>query len=118
MTVPTCHLRMLVLASYLLAVVCSALALGNGGQTTAADHDRVMAMAGHAMPMPAADETAGAAMTLLCQKHCLFGTAALPMANGIAEVVSRATIIEIGIEPRAVSLSIPPPGPPPKSAVI
>jgi len=112
------RIRVLIFAAYLLAAVLPVLASDPGRQQSRADHDRMMAMAGHMANMPATDGPSDLAQQLLCQKHCLFGMAALPISDSIAEGVMRATVVEIGMEPRAVSLSIPPPGPPPKSAVI
>ena len=49
----TAHMRILVLAAYLLAAILPALALGEGGRQSAVEQDRMMAMAGHLAHMPA-----------------------------------------------------------------
>lgn len=110
--------RVLILAVYLLAAILPVLAPDTGRQQSMADHGQMMAMAGHMANMPATDGPGDLAQQMLCQKHCLFGGAALPVADDIAEVVTRGTVIEIAADPGADSLAIPPRGPPPKRAVI
>ncbi|PZR00205.1 MAG: hypothetical protein DI533_06320 [Cereibacter sphaeroides] len=118
MIVSSFRTRVLILAAYFLTVLLSVLALDTGRQQSQADHAQMMAMAGHMASMPATDDTGDLTQQLLCQQHCLFGAAALPASNRIAEVVTRATAVEISIDLLAASLDIPPPGPPPKFVVI
>lgn len=112
------RLRVLILAVYLLSAVLPVLAVGEWRQQSQADHAQMMAMAGHMANMPGSDGMSDLTQQLLCQQHCLFGAAALPTSNRVADVVTRAAVVEIGIYLLAASLAIPPPGPPPKIAVI
>lgn len=114
----TFRMRVLILAAYLLAAVLPVLALGEGRGQSQVDHAQMMAMAGHSMPMHATDGADSDAQQVLCQQHCLFATAALPAPNGGTEVVVRAADVELHFDLLFASLAIPPPGHPPKIAVI
>lgn len=111
-------MRVLILAAYVLAAVLPVLALGEGRGQSQVDHAQMMAMAGHLMPMQTNDGPDNDAQQVLCQQHCLFAAAALPAPNGGSEVVSRAAAVEAGSDLPFASLAIPPPGHPPKIAVI
>ena len=111
-------MRVLILAAYLLAAILPMVALGEGRGQSQVDHAQMMAMAGHVMPMQSADSPAKDAQQVLCQQHCLFATAALPAPNGGTEVVVRAAAVELRFDLLFASLAIPPPGHPPKLAVI
>lgn len=118
MTVLTFRMRFLILLAYLFAAVWPVLASGEGRQQSEADHQQMMAMAGHLDHMPATDGQNDLPQLLLCQQHCLFAPAALPTPNRGAETIARATDVEVRFDLRQASLAIPPPGPPPKVAVI
>jgi hypothetical protein len=112
------RMRILIFAAYLLAAVLPVLALGEGRGQSQVDHAQTMAMAGHLMPMQTTDGPDRDAQQVLCQQHCLFATAALPAPNGGTEVVVRAADVELRFDLLFASLAIPPPGHPPKIAVI
>ncbi|HQU69695.1 MAG TPA: hypothetical protein PLI43_16055 [Albidovulum sp.] len=108
-----------VLMAYLLATVLSALPLAGTAQPTAAEHDRMMSMAGHAAAMTKMnDSQSDMAQALLCQQHCRVATATLPLAERPRVRQEHASSSLPGPAPMAVSLSLPPPGPPPKVALI
>ena len=112
------RIPILIFAAYLLAAVLPVLALGEGRGQSQVDHAQTMAMAGHLMPMQTTDGPDSDAQQVLCQQHCLFATAALPEPNGGTEVVVRAADVELRFDLFFASLAIPPPGHPPKIAVI
>ena len=118
MTVTTFGMRVLIFAAYLLAAILPVMALGEGRGQSQVDHAQTMAMAGHLMPMQTTDGPDSDAQQVLCQQHCLFATAALPAPNGGTEVVARAADVELHFDLLFASLAIPPPGHPPKLAVI
>lgn len=111
-------MRALILAAFLLAMMVPVLGLGEGRQQSQSDHEQMMAMAGHTAQMPGMDSEDVGVQMALCQQHCLFAVAALPMPDRVAEMVMRAAETEIGVSLPAALLAIPPPGPPPKVAVI
>ncbi len=110
------RLRVVVLAACILAAILPALVLAEGRQQTAADHARMMAMAGHLAHMAGTDGPSPAGQMLLCQQVCLFPLAALPAGDGGALTLALAFDASPGAELPAASLAIPPPGPPPRSA--
>lgn len=118
MAFKTFRMRVLILAAYVLAAVLPILTLGEGRGQSQVDHAQMMAMAGHLMPMQMTDGPDNDAQQVLCQQHCLFAVAALPAPNGGTEVVVRAADAEGGFDLLLASLAIPPPGHPPKIAVI
>jgi hypothetical protein len=118
MAFTTFRMRVVIFAAYLLAAILPVLALGEGRGQSQVDHAQMMAMAGHSMPMHATDGPDSDAQQVLCQQHCLFAAAALPALNGGTEVVSRAIDVEAGFDLLFASLATPPPGHPPKLAVI
>lgn len=118
MSVLTFRMRFLIFAAYLFAAVLPVLALAEVRQQSQADHAQMMAMAGHVAQMPATDGQNDLPQLLLCQQHCLFAAAALPAPNRGAESIARATDVDVLIDLRPPSLVTPPPGPPPKVAVI
>ncbi len=111
-------MRVLILAAYVLAAVLPALALGEGREQTQVDHAQMMAMVGHLAHTPATVGSDNDAQRLLCQQHCLFAAAALPAPNRGTDVVASGIDVELGIDFLVASLAIPPPGRPPKFAVI
>ena len=111
-------MRVLILAAYLVAAILPVLALGEGRQQFQDDHAQMMAMAGHLAQMPGMGGADDVTQQLLCQKHCMFAAADLPAPDRVAETVARSSDVEVGIVVLAASLAIPPPGPPPKIAVI
>ncbi len=111
-------MRVLILAAYILAVMLPVLTLGEGRQQSQADHAQMMAMAGHPAQMPMTDGPDDLSLQLACQQHCLFANAAFPAPHGVAETVVRSTVVKVGNGIHAASLAIPPPGPPPKIALI
>ncbi|MGQ0563856.1 MAG: hypothetical protein ACT4OK_02125 [Gemmobacter sp.] len=118
MIVSTLRIRVLILAAYLLAAVLPGLAIGEGRQQSQVDHAQMMAMAGHMAQMPATDRAKSDAQMLLCQQHCMFAAAPFPSPNRVAEAVACATSLDVRFDVLARSLAIPPPGRPPKIAVI
>lgn len=118
MSVLTFRMRFLIFAAYLFAAVLPVLASGEVRQQSQVDHAQMMAMAGHVARMPATDGQNDLPQLLLCQQHCLFAAAALPPPNRGAETIARATGVGVRIDLRPASLVTPPPGPPPKAAVI
>ncbi len=118
MALLTFRMHVLILAAYVLAAILPVLALGDGRQQSQADHAQMMAMAGHLGHMPATDGPSDLTQQLICQQHCLFAAAAFPSPDRGAETVARSSDVEAGVDILAASLAIPPPGPPPKIAVI
>lgn len=118
MTVAIFRIRVLILAAYLLAAVLPGLAIGEGRQQSQADHAQMMAMAGHMAQMPATDRAKSDAQMLLCQQHCMFAAAPFPEQNRVAHAIALATSPDVSFDVQATSLAIPPPGRPPKTAVI
>lgn len=114
----TIHMRLLILAAYLLAMLVPVLAWDEGRQQSQPDHERMMAMAGHSAQMPGMDSADGGSQMLLCQQHCLYAVAALPPLHRAVGTVARGTETAVTIPLPAALLAIPPPGPPPKVAVI
>ena len=86
-------MRALILAAYLLAAILPMLASADGRQQTQADHEQMMAMAGHVAHMSSAGSPMDDAQRLLCQQHCLFASAALPAPS--PDVVAIAHSVEI-----------------------
>lgn len=64
-------MRALILAAYLLAAILPMLASADGRQQTQADHEQMMAMAGHVAHMSSSGSPIDDAQRLLCQQHCL-----------------------------------------------
>ncbi len=114
----TFRMHVLILAAYVLAAILPVLALGEGRQQSQADHAQMMAMAGHLGHMPATDGPNDLTQQLLCQQHCLFAAASLPVADRAEQMGVRSSDVAVGVGTLAASLAIPPPGPPPKIAVI
>lgn len=109
--------RAFVLAVYLLAAILPVLATSWGLPQSSAQHAQMMASAGHMMPMET-EEQGNDSRMLLCQQHCLLAAATLPaqvpvVTNGFgtSDLAPTADLL-------VISLSRPPPGPPPKAAVI
>lgn len=113
----TFRMHALILAAYILAAIIPVLALGERQQAQA-DHAQMMAMAGHLAHMPATDGPKDLTQQQICQQHCLFAAAAFLAPDRVAETLARSSDVEAGIDMLAGSLAIPPPGPPPKIAVI
>ena len=111
-------MRILIFAAYLLAAVLPVLALGEGRGQSQVDHAQMMAMAGHLMPMQTTDGPDSDAQQVLCQQHCLFATAALPEPRRWYRSGGACRDIELRFDLFFASLAIPPPGHPPKIAVI
>lgn len=114
----TIRAHVLVLAAYLLAAILPVFALSAGLAQSDAQHAQMMAMAGHTVPMESAGQGDEAAEMLLCQQHCMLITAALPTPVPAQTNVFRISDIVVDLEWLAPSLAVPPPGPPPKVAVI
>ena len=114
----TVHMRVLVLAAYLLAAILPVLALGQGGRPSEVGQDQILAMAGHLAQMPATDGPVDNTQKGLCQQHCLFAAAGLPVPNDVAEGTARVADAKVTVDVVPASLVIPPPGRPPKVVVI
>ena len=118
MTHSTFPMRALILAAYLLAAILPMLAFADGRQQSQADHEQMMAMAGHVAHMSSAGSPIDDAQRLLCQQHCLFAAAALPAPSPGVVVIARSVEIRLNNDLLAASLALPPPGPPPKRTLI
>jgi len=118
MALSSFRMRVLILAAYLVAAILPVLALGEGRQQFQDDHAQMMAMAGHLAQMPGMGGADDVTQQLLCQQHCMFATAAFPAPDRVAETVARSSDVEANVDTLPTSLAIPPPGPPPKVAVI
>lgn len=118
MALKTSRLNVLILATYLLAVILPILAMGEGGHRSMVDHDRMMAMSGHVMPMSETDDADDRSMNLICQQHCMFAVAVMPLLHRAAEPAASASDAVFGAGQRWASLAFPPPGPPPKASLI
>jgi hypothetical protein len=112
------HMRALILAIYLLASILPMLAFAEGRQRSQADHEQMMAMAGHVAHMSSAGSPIDDAQRLLCQQHCLFAAAALPEPSPGVVAIARSVEINLNNDLLAASLALPPPGPPPKRTLI
>jgi hypothetical protein len=110
--------RVLVLAAYLLAAILPALAANTAKQLPEAQHSQMMASAGHTMPMEDAGTNDNDVRMLLCQQHCLLAAATLPAQVPTAENSVVTSDVILIADWLVSSLAIPPPGPPPKVAVI
>jgi len=95
--------KALVFAAYLLAILVLVVSMGR--EQTPVEHARMMAMAGHAMNMADMGSSEPDRTMLLCQQDCLVVVAAL-------------LAVVTGDDPLVSSLAFPPPGHPPKAAVI
>ena len=117
MALLTFRMHVLILAAYVLAVMLPVLALGERQQSQA-DHAQMMAMAGHLAHMPATDGPKDLTEQLICQQHCLFAAADFAAPDRVTETVAGSSDVKAGVDILVASLVIPPPGPPPKIAVI
>ena len=113
----TFRMHVLILAAYVFAAIIPVLALGERQQAQA-DHAQMMAMAGHLAQMPGMGGADDVTQQLLCQQHCMFAAAAFPAPDRVPETVARSSDGEVGIVMLPTSLASPPPGRPPKIAVI
>lgn len=112
-------MRALIVVVYLLGTVFSTLPLAGQAEQSTTEHARMMAMAGHAAAMAEMDESqSDDAQKLLCEQHCRVATATLPMVEHPALQQVHVAPVLPGPEPKAASLLLPPPGPPPKLALI
>lgn len=114
----TFPVRALVFAAYILAAILPLLAVIAGLPQTDGQHARMMAAAGHTMPMqdtaPDGDDTG----MLLCQQHCLQTAATLPTQGSAAEDGVMMSVVVAAADRMPASVAPPPPGPPPKAALI
>jgi len=112
-------MRALILVVYLLGTVFSALPPVGRAEQSATSHAQMMAMAGHAGAMATMDDSQSYdAQKRLCEQHCRVVTATLPSSEQPALRQVHAAHILPGAAPLAASLDLPPPGPPPKVALI
>lgn len=114
----TFRVRFFAVAAYVLAAMLPILAVNVGNELPAVQHAQIMVSAGHTMPMEHAGTSDNDVQMLLCQQHCLLAAATLPAQIRTAEnsvVISDIILIADWL---VSSLSTPPPGPPPKVAVI
>ncbi|MEF3045679.1 hypothetical protein [Pseudotabrizicola sp. L79] len=118
MTRSSFPMRALILAAYLLAAILPMLAFADGRQQSQADHEQMMAMAGHVAHMSSAGSPIDDAQRLLCQQHCLFASAALPALSPGVVAIARSVEIKLNNDLVAASLAFPPPGRPPKRMLI
>ena len=108
--------KALVFAAYLLAILVPVVSMGR--EQTPVEHARMMAMAGHAMNMADMGISEPDRTMLLCQQDCLVVAAALPTADQTIEIAGHPVAVVTGDDPLVSSLAFPPPGHPPKAAVI
>lgn len=109
--------KVLVFAAYALAMLVPGLTVV--GKQTPAEHARMMVSAGHEMAMPDMGSSGtDEAKMLFCQQHCLVAVATLPAADQAVEIDRHLVAVEVGNTPLVSSLVFPPPGHPPKIAVI
>lgn len=109
--------RVLVFAAFLMAAILPMLATNLGLTLSGGQHAQLMASGGHTMPMEAAEPSDDAQM-LLCQQHCLLAAATLPAQVPVVTTGDGTSDLVLTAERLVSSLSTPPPGPPPKVAVI
>lgn len=116
---PGHHLRILILATFVLAMLVPVLLPPSTPQAQG-DHARQMATMGH----PTAAMTAAAvpggtpAEMMLCKQYCLSATATLPPPQPMSRFLGRAGTLAPDRAPIAQSRVVAPPGRPPKFAVI
>ena len=108
--------KVLVFAAYVLAMLVPGLTMV--GEQTQVEHARMMAMAGHEMTMADMGSSETDQTMLLCQQHCLVVVATLPAENQTIEIAGHPVDVVTGDDPLVSSLAFPPPGHPPKVAVI
>lgn len=110
--------RVLALAVYLMAAMLPVLAATGGLPLSDTQHAQMMASEGHVMRMETA-KPGDAARMLLCQQQCAMVAATLPVQvpPAVESAVARSDVVPAP-DRQVASLSIPPPGPPPKAAVI
>ena len=110
--------RVLVVAAYLMAAILPVVVANAGRPLPDAQHAQMMAAAGHTMPMEDVRTNDNEARMLLCQQHCLVAVATLPAQVRMTENwVVLSDVIPIA-DWQVASFAKPPPGPPPKVAVI
>ena len=110
------RMRILVLAAYLLTALLPALVLAQAGRQSAVARDQMVAMAGHLAHIPATGSPVDETRQLLCQQHCLFAAAALPVPSDAFNAAARLADAKVAVDILPASLAIPPPGRPPKSS--
>ncbi len=111
-------IRAVVFAAYLLATILPLFAVAAGLPQTDVQHARMMAVAGHTMPMQDAATGGDDASMQLCQQHCLQAVAALPRQGLVAEEEVILSVAVVAADKRLASVALSPPGPPPKVAMV
>lgn len=106
----------LVFAAYVLAMLFPGLPAG-GAQTQAA-HAQMMALAGHEMTMADMGSSETDPAMLFCKQHCWITVETLPVTEQAIEIAGGAVDVVTRDDPLVSSLAFPPPGHPPKVAVI
>lgn len=109
-------IKVLVFAAYMLAMLVPGLTIV--GKQTQAEHTQMKAMAGHEMTMVDMGSSETDQTMLLCQQHCLVVVPTLPAADQTIEMAGNPVDVVTGDDPLVSSLAFPPPGHPPKVAVI
>lgn len=109
--------RVLALSAFLLTAMLPLLAATWGQPPSGSQHAQMMASAGHTMPMETSGLTDDARM-LLCQQHCLLAAATLPAQVPVVNRGVATSDIVVTADRVGTSLAIPPPGPPPKVAMV
>lgn len=108
--------RALVFAAYALAMLVPGWT--TPGEQTPVEHARMMAVAGHEMNLADMGSPETDQAMPLCQQHCMVVVATLPVAEQAVEIDRHAAVVATEEIAMVSSLAVPPPGPPPKEAVI
>ena len=108
--------KVLVFAAYVLAMLVPGWTMV--GVQTQAEHAQMMAMAGQEMTMADMGSDKSDQTMLLCQQHCLVVVATLLAAEQTIEMAGHPIDVETEDDRLVSSLAFPPPGHPPKAAVI
>ena len=117
MNAPGILVKIVVFAAFLLAMVVSGFAVA--GEQSPAEHAQRMAMAGHEMTMAdMGSSVPDKAQMALCKQQCLVAVATLPIEEHAVELTGQRFDGQTGADPLVSSLIFPPPGHPPKFAMI
>lgn len=109
-------IKVLVFAAYVLATLAPGWTVV--GEQTPVEHAQMMATAGHEMKLADTGRSETNQTMRLCQQLCLVVVATLPTADQTIEIAGHPIDVETGDDPLVSSLAFPPPGHPPKVAVI
>lgn len=114
---PAC-VRLLILATFLLATILPGVQMASAQVQSQGQHEQMMAMSSHVMPMPESEGPGDDAFQRICQQHCMLAAANMPEPTASVEFAGFALKAEPGVIQLADSLAIQPSGRPPKVALI